>query len=97
MERALEEETRQTRSSRDTVTLDQQSTGRLTRMDALQQQAMANASETRRNALRTRIKAARDRMEEGEYGYCLECGEEISLDRLRFDPTLPTCLTCARG
>ncbi|NNK79499.1 MAG: TraR/DksA family transcriptional regulator [Litoreibacter sp.] len=97
MEQELESETAQTKTSRNTVTLDQQSTGRLTRMDALQQQAMANASEARRRALRTRIKAARARMDEGEYGYCLECGEEIPLDRLTFDPTLPTCLTCARG
>ena len=57
--------------SRDTVELQQDSVGRLSRMDAMQQQAMAQAQERRRVQERVRIKAALDRLEEGEWGYCL--------------------------
>jgi len=80
-----------------TVTLDQQSVGRLSRMDALQGQAMAKATQARRAAARQRIMAAFARMDEGEYGYCIECGEEIAPARLELDPTAATCISCARG
>ena len=80
-----------------TVTLDQQSVGRLSRMDALQRQAMAQATARRREAQRQKIAAALARIEDGEYGYCSECGEEISPGRLEADPAIPTCVSCARG
>ncbi|HBZ43116.1 MAG TPA: molecular chaperone DnaK [Maritimibacter sp.] len=81
----------------DVVTLDQQSVGRLSRMDALQGQAMAKATAARRDAQRKRIAAAFARMEENEYGYCVDCGEEIAKKRLDLDPAVPTCISCARG
>ncbi|MEE9389351.1 MAG: TraR/DksA family transcriptional regulator [Paracoccaceae bacterium] len=80
-----------------TVTLDQQSVGRLSRMDAMQQQAMANATQVRRDQMKTRIIAALVRLDAGEFGYCLNCGDDIAPKRLEFDPTVPTCLTCASG
>lgn len=80
-----------------TVELDQCAVGRLSRMDALQGQAMARATQARRDASRKRIAAAFARIEEGEYGYCTECGEEIAENRLALDPTVPTCISCARG
>ena len=79
------------------VVLDQQSVGRLSRMDALQRQAMAQATGRRREVQRQRIRAALQRMDEGEYGYCTDCGEEIAPGRLAFDPAIPTCVGCARG
>lgn len=83
--------------SQKTVELDQQSVGRLSRMDALQQQAMAKATQARRGQQSLRIDAAFARMEDGEYGYCTDCGEDIPLKRLELDPTVPTCVTCAAG
>ncbi len=80
-----------------TVTLDQQSVGRLSRMDALQQQAMAKATQARRDQQKLRIGAALLRLDEGEFGYCLTCGEGIAVKRLEFDPSLATCLSCAAG
>ncbi|TYB82873.1 TraR/DksA family transcriptional regulator [Maritimibacter fusiformis] len=80
-----------------TVTLDQQSVGRLSRMDALQGQAMARATQARRGARRSRIAAALARIEAGEFGYCTECGEDIAPKRLALDATVPTCITCANG
>lgn len=80
-----------------TVTLDQSSVGRLSRIDALQRQAMAQANLRRRDALRIRVGAALQRLDDGEFGYCTECGERISPARLSHDPSLPTCVSCARG
>ncbi len=82
---------------RQAVTLDQQSVGRLSRMDAMQRQAMAQATERRRGDEKRRIEATLARIEEGEYGFCTECGEEIAPGRLEADPTVPLCLSCARG
>lgn len=83
--------------SQKTVVLDQQSVGRLSRMDALQQQAMANATQARRGLQSLRIDAALIRLNEGEYGYCAGCGEDIPIKRLELDPTVATCVSCAAG
>lgn len=80
-----------------TVELDQCAVGRLSRMDALQGQAMARATGARRAARRRRIAGALQRLEEGEFGYCTECGEEIAPKRLALDPTVATCISCAKG
>ena len=83
--------------SRDTVALDQQSVGRLSRMDALQQQAMAQATERIRAVDIAKIVAALRRIDEDEYGYCLECGDEIPKKRLEIDPSVALCVRCASG
>ncbi len=80
--------------NRKPVTLDQQSTGRLTRMDAMQQQAMAQAQERNRVATLVRIDQALKLINDGEYGYCLSCGEEIAEKRLEIDPTATHCVSC---
>jgi DnaK suppressor protein len=79
-----------------TVELDQQRLGRLSRMDALQGQAMAKELERRRDIELQRIDAALKRMDEDEYGYCVSCGEAVSKARLKADPTTPTCIDCAK-
>ena len=79
------------------VELDQQSVGRLSRMDALQGQAMAKETERRRADEIRRIDAALDRLEKGDYGYCVNCGEDIDPKRLDFDLSIPTCIDCAKG
>lgn len=82
--------------ARATVALDQQSVGRLSRMDALQGQAMAQASERQRRADIQKISAALHRLDSGEYGDCVECGEEIAEKRLEADPAAAFCIRCAR-
>jgi DnaK suppressor protein len=77
------------------VSLDQQSVGRLSRQDSLQVQAMAKAADARRAAELRRIEAALFRLEEDEYGYCVECGEAIDPKRLEIDPAAPRCRECA--
>ena len=79
------------------VELDQQSVGRLSRMDALQNQAMALAQQTRRDLQVLRLTAALARIDEGEYGFCEDCGEAIMLKRLELDPSVTRCISCASG
>jgi DnaK suppressor protein len=81
--------------SRRAVELDQTKVGRLSRMDAMQQQEMAKASEQQRRIAIRRIDAALERLDEGEFGYCIECGEEIAAKRLEVDPATPRCIDCA--
>ena len=78
------------------VELDQQSVGRLSRMDALQGQAMAQAVDARRAARLRAVEAALSRLESGEFGWCEACGEHIGVKRLDLDPTLVRCVGCAR-
>lgn len=99
---ALEEELAQITDDSETssedrkpVTLDQQSVGRLSRMDALQGQAMAAALEVRRRGRKTRVVAALHRLNAGEFGYCTDCGGFIGLKRLDLDPTAARCTECA--
>lgn len=80
-----------------TVTLDQQAVGRLSRMDAMQQQAMAQATARRRGQERLRLQAALSRIEAGEFGYCMDCGDALPPKRLDLDPAVTRCLDCARG
>lgn len=83
--------------SRQPVELDQSRVGRLSRMDALQTQAMAIETERRRTVALKRIDAALRRLTEGEYGFCATCGDEIAAKRLELDPTTPVCIDCARA
>jgi len=92
----LEELSDMSGEARATVELDQQSVGRLSRMDALQGQAMAQSSERQRRANIQRIESALSRLDQGEYGVCVECGEDISAKRLEVDPAAAFCITCAR-
>lgn len=91
----LEEDARISTEARAPVTLQQDSVGRLSRMDALQQQAMAQATQRRRIAEQRRIRAALVRLDESEWGWCLSCGEQITEARLAHDPSVAQCVACA--
>ncbi|MHA1559451.1 MAG: TraR/DksA family transcriptional regulator [Alphaproteobacteria bacterium] len=84
-------------SDRSPVSLDQQSVGRVSRIDAMQRQAMAIASGNRRTARIEALKAALRRAETSEYGYCAICGEPIAIGRLKADPTAYICIACAHS
>jgi DnaK suppressor protein len=77
------------------VELDQSRVGRLSRMDALQGQAMSIESKRRRSLKIQRIDAALQRIDRDEFGFCLYCGKEIDPKRLEFDPTSFLCIHCA--
>ena len=78
------------------VELDQARVGRLTRMDAMQQQAISHAAARLADLERQRIRSALSRMQSGDFGYCVICDEEIAEGRLRFDPSTLTCISCAK-
>ena len=78
------------------VELDQQAVGRLSRMDAMQQQSMEKAKQVRRIERIKLINAALKRLEDGDYGFCLKCDAHISNGRLKLDPTFSLCIDCAR-
>jgi len=92
----IAEASRQTSADRDPVVLDQQSVGRLSRMDAMQGQAMAAAMQWRRDGRIKAIHAALERLEIDEFGWCDDCGDFIGLKRLDLDPVAQRCVGCAR-
>ena len=84
------------KDNRKPVALDQQSVGRLSRMDSLQVQAMDKAQDAARQKKRLKIKAALKRLDAGDYGYCVSCDEPIGEKRLDLDPSVPLCISCAK-
>ncbi len=78
-----------------TVELDQACIGRLSRMDALQSQAMSVETGRRRKLQLTNIQSALQRIENAEFGLCLRCNEEIAHRRLEHDPSVMLCIECA--
>ena len=77
-----------------TVELDQTVQGRLSRIDAMTQQQMAQASQRRLKAKLGRILAALERARAGRYAICTRCNETIDNERLRIDPAAPLCRDC---
>ena len=99
---ALEEEraalltaSEDTGEGRKPVMLDQAQVGRLSRMDAMQGQAMEAALEARRHGRIRAIDAALRRIEEGEFGWCDDCGSFIGFGRLDSDAAAMRCISCA--
>ncbi|ABV38553.1 DnaK suppressor protein, putative [Shewanella sediminis HAW-EB3] len=74
------------------VQLDQQAVGRVSRIDAIQQQQMAQANETQMSQQLLRIKQIL--LDPDEYGFCHECGESIGIGRLTIHPTAELCIQC---
>jgi DnaK suppressor protein len=77
------------------VELDQTRVGRLSRMDAMQGQQMAQEAARRRQQRLRAIAGALRRIDSGDFGHCTVCGEEIDRRRLDFDPTNARCVECA--
>ena len=70
--------------------------GRLSRMDAIQQQQMAEARKKRVEQSLSMVRGARSRLEREEYGYCVRCDENIGFSRLQARPETPFCLACQK-
>lgn len=91
----LELAAQQTETDRAPVALDQQSVGRLSRIGAMQVQAMSQAQQRKRDTDLRNIVGALSRIEDNEFGYCTECDELIALKRLTIDPAVRLCIACA--
>ena len=83
------------REAADVVDLDQARVGRVSRADAMQDQAMARAAPARAEDRIKRIDAALARIASRSFGECVRCSEPIDPRRLEADPTATLCLTCA--
>ena len=68
--------------------------GRISRMDALQQQSMVQASRAALELRLQQVRAALRRFDEDEYGVCVTCGEAVGIRRLEAQPEAPFCITC---
>lgn len=95
LERELQEREEISRDAAKPVELDQASVGRLSRMDAMQAQQMAQETGRRHQHELMKVEGALRRIESGEYGCCFVCGKEIDIRRLSLDPTNTRCMKCA--
>ena len=77
------------------VELDQQAVGRLSRMDSLQNQHMSRNLQKREQIRYAAIRRALDRMDDGTYGICPGCDEEIEVGRLMIMPEVEHCPICS--
>lgn len=68
--------------------------GRLTRMDAIQQQKMAQASRRSVERRARQVATALDAAAEGDYGLCRRCEEPVGYARLKVRPESPFCIVC---
>lgn len=90
---------RRMESSGDTVRpveLDPGSVGRLSRMDELQNQAMAKGLRERERQRLDALHQALERIEAGTYGTCVDCGGGIPFARLEAYPEISMCMACSR-
>lgn len=92
--RVLQRSMRISEETRAPVTLDQSSVGRLSRMDAIQSQAMQQGLHERELGRLGALESALRRIDEGSYGSCETCGELIPFGRLLVLPEARTCATC---
>lgn len=97
LQRELEETAVANEQSSAVVELDQSKVGRLSRMDAMQAQAMSQETGRRRRQHVQDIDAAIERVHSGEYGLCFECDVDIGTGRLLASPVATLCITCAEA
>ena len=77
--------------------LEQDTVGRLSRIDALQNAGLTAKLEDRERAQLGQVVEALRRIEDGTYGACQGCGGTISMERLMVFPETLACDRCARG
>jgi len=83
----------QTKESTAPVELDEP-IGRLSRMDAMQQQKMSQANRQRNETRLKMVRSALAADPEDEYGFCKHCDEPVGYKRLKIRPEAPFCVTC---
>ena len=69
--------------------------GRLSRMDAIGNKSVNDASLRKAQARLTQLKYALNNIDNPEFGICAECDEEIPLGRIMVMPESTLCVSCA--
>ncbi|MCL6268619.1 TraR/DksA C4-type zinc finger protein [Sansalvadorimonas sp. 2012CJ34-2] len=90
----LQQQLEQAIQSSQVVSLDQQAVGRVSRIDAIQQQSMAVAGKQQCEIRLRQVLRALSSFDDEEYGYCRSCDEPIGYKRLKVRPETPLCLSC---
>jgi DnaK suppressor protein len=78
------------------VEIDESQVGLLSRLEAIDAKAVSDEVEHKREDELKRVILALKHIDDGEYGYCMVCGEEIEEKRLALDPAVLACIDCAR-
>jgi len=68
--------------------------GRVTRMDAINSKNMSEASLRKAENTLLQLKRALDKIDDSDFGLCMECGEEIPFKRLMIMPGNVLCVAC---
>ena len=69
--------------------------GRLSRMEAMQDQQMVLELRRRKKRQLLEVKNAISRIEQNLFGKCVFCGKKISSERLNVFPEVQSCVNCA--
>lgn len=69
--------------------------GRLSRMDAINNKTINDASLRENKSKLQKLERALERVNEENFGNCAKCGEEIAFGRLKFMPWTTECVGCA--
>ena len=93
-QQALEKQLQISSDATRPVELDQQSVGRVSRIDAIQQQQMALAGKDQAEQMLKQVRQALARIESSEYGFCQACEEPIAFARLQVQPFARLCIDC---
>jgi len=90
----LEQQLQDAESATGVVTLDQTSVGRVSRIDAMQQQSMAVSTRGKAEASLRKVIGALRKIDAKDYGYCSNCDKPIEFKRLEVQPQASYCLIC---
>ena len=69
--------------------------GRVTRMDAINSKSISEASLRKAEISLLQLERALEKIDDPDFGLCLECGEEIPFKRLMIMPGSVLCVACA--
>lgn len=90
----LKQQLSMSEAASDVVALDQTSIGRISRMDAMQQQSMAMSTRSKSKLKLQKVEAALRTFDSDEYGFCKRCEELIAVQRLQAQPEAMLCISC---
>lgn len=72
------------------------SLGRLSRMDAINNKSVVEAALRRANENLAELKSALENIHKEDFGICKSCDTQIPLGRIVLKPGSPYCVNCAR-
>lgn len=96
LEKDLIESVESAKKSAKPVELDQQSVGRVSRIDAIQQQQLSLNSLKRQQMQLNQVRQALMKIDSDDFGLCGVCEEQISESRLLARPEHNLCLPCTK-